>query len=169
MRHSAKRFFAKALAAPHTSIPRVITVDKNAAYPKAFKELKAEGIMSEASKYLNTLVEQDHRFLKRVLATWIIRSKTSTSRRRKIFIPCLQIQAGRCTIRCRQQQTHARTMLFSRNGEASCMVGIFTSLQRLLDGCLEALTSRFARWTKPLRTSLPLSTLNDLSRSRSQL
>jgi hypothetical protein len=49
------------------------------------------------------------------------------------------------------------------------MVGIFTSLQRLLDGCLEALTSRFARWTKPLRTSLPLSTLNDLSRSRSQL
>jgi putative transposase len=60
-------------------------------------------------------------------------------------------------------------MLFSRNGEASFMVGIFTSLQRLLDGCLEALTSRFARWTKPLRTSLPLSTLNDLSRSRSQL
>ena len=49
------------------------------------------------------------------------------------------------------------------------MVGIFTSLKRLLDGCLEALTSRFARWTKPLRTSLPLSTLNELSRSRSQL
>src|SRR5207248_3172970 len=35
----AKRFFSKALAAPHTSTPRVITVDKNAAYPKAFKEL----------------------------------------------------------------------------------------------------------------------------------
>jgi hypothetical protein len=49
------------------------------------------------------------------------------------------------------------------------MVGIVTSLQRLLDGCLEAFTSHFARWTKPLRTSLPLSTLNDLSRSRSQL
>jgi transposase, IS6 family len=43
MRHPAKGFFAKALAAPHTSTPRVITVDKNAAYPKAFKELKAEG------------------------------------------------------------------------------------------------------------------------------
>ena len=49
------------------------------------------------------------------------------------------------------------------------MVGIFTSLQRLLDGCLEALTSRFARWTKPLRTSLPLSTLTDLGRSKSEL
>jgi transposase-like protein len=49
MRHSAKRFFSKAIAASHTNTPRVITVDKNAAYPKAFKELKAEGIMPEPS------------------------------------------------------------------------------------------------------------------------
>ena len=72
MRHSAKRFFSKALTAPHTSTPRVITVDKNAAYPKAFKELKAEGIMPgpselRQSKYLNNLVEQDHRFIKRLV------------------------------------------------------------------------------------------------------
>jgi IS6 family transposase len=33
---AAKRFFSKTLAAPHTTTPRVITVDKNAAYPKAF-------------------------------------------------------------------------------------------------------------------------------------
>ena len=63
---AAKRFFSKALAAPHISTPRVITVDKNAAYPKAFKELKAERVMSDAcelrqSKYLNNLIEQDHR------------------------------------------------------------------------------------------------------------
>ena len=69
---AAKRFFAKALAAPHTNTPRVITVDKNAAYPKAFKELKAEGIMPDScelrqSKYLNNLVEQDHRFIKRLV------------------------------------------------------------------------------------------------------
>ena len=49
------------------------------------------------------------------------------------------------------------------------MDGVFTTLQRLKDSCLEVLTYRFARWTKPLRASLPLSTLNDLSRSRSQL
>jgi transposase, IS6 family len=72
MRHSAKRFFAKVLAAPHISAPRVITVDKNAAYPKAFKELKSEGIIPEAcelrqSKYLNNLIEQDHRFIKRLV------------------------------------------------------------------------------------------------------
>jgi transposase len=39
---------------------------------------------------------------KAVLATWIIRSKISTSRRRKIVIPCLQTQAGRCRIRRRR-------------------------------------------------------------------
>ena len=69
---AAKRFFSKALAAPHTSTPRVITVDKNAAYPKAFKELKAEEIMPAScelrqSKYLNNVVEQDHRFMKRLV------------------------------------------------------------------------------------------------------
>jgi transposase-like protein len=69
---AAKRFFAKALAALHTSTPRVITVDKNAAYPKAFKELKAGRALPDScelrqSKYLNNLIEQDHRFIKRLV------------------------------------------------------------------------------------------------------
>jgi transposase, IS6 family len=69
---AAKRFFSKALAAPYTSTPRVTTVDKNAAYPKAFKELKAEKVMPDScelrqSKYLNNLIEQDHRFIKRLV------------------------------------------------------------------------------------------------------
>ena len=72
MRHSAKRFFSKALVAPHSSTSRVITVDKNAAYPKAFKELTAEEIMPATcelrqSKYLNNLIEQDHRFMKQLV------------------------------------------------------------------------------------------------------
>ena len=63
---AAKRFFAKALGACHTALPRVITVDKNAAYPKAIKELKATGALAlscerRQSKYLNNLIEQDHR------------------------------------------------------------------------------------------------------------
>ena len=69
---AAKRFFAKALAAPHTRTPRVITVDKNATSPKAFKEFKAEVAIPDPcelwqSKYLNNLVEQDHRFIKRLV------------------------------------------------------------------------------------------------------
>jgi IS6 family transposase len=69
---AAKRFFAKALGAAHTVIPRVITVDKNAAYPKALHELKAAGKVPAAcelrqSKYRNHLVEQDHRCIKRLV------------------------------------------------------------------------------------------------------
>jgi transposase, IS6 family len=52
--------------------PRVITVDKNAAFPKALHELQAVGTVPIAcelrqGKYLNNLVEQDHRFIKRLL------------------------------------------------------------------------------------------------------
>jgi len=94
---AAKRFFLKALRSPAcsapgarlveeqveeptaaaasnttTPAPRVINVDKNAAYPKAVAELKAAGILSEGVelrqvKYLNNLVEQDHRFIKRLV------------------------------------------------------------------------------------------------------
>jgi putative transposase len=46
---------------------------------------------------------------------------------------------------------------------------VFTTLQCLLGGCLHVLTSRLARWTKPLVTSLPLATLTDLGRSKSEL
>jgi len=68
---AAKCFFVKTLAASHTTEPRVINVDKNAAYPKAFAALKAAGYICENCelrqvKYLNNLVEQDHRFIKRL-------------------------------------------------------------------------------------------------------
>jgi len=61
---AAKHFFLKALAASYTSEPRVINVDKTAAYPKALAELKANGVLPEAVKlrqvkYLNNLIEQD--------------------------------------------------------------------------------------------------------------
>src|SRR6266568_3103979 len=104
-----------------------------------------------------------------VLATWVIPSKTSTWGLRKIFHPCLQTQKAGCTIRRRQQHTHARTTILSCDGEATFMAGVITSLQRLKDGCLDVLSSRFAGGTKPLRTSLPLATLTDLGRSKSQL
>ena len=69
---AAKRFFTKTLVAPHTVPPRIITVDKNAAYPKAFNQSQEEGILPKScalrqSKYLNNLIEQDHRFMKRLV------------------------------------------------------------------------------------------------------
>ena len=67
---AAKRFLRKVLNAPHTIEPRAITVDKNAAYPPAINDLKADKALPETtetrqSKYLNNTVEQDHRFIKR--------------------------------------------------------------------------------------------------------
>lgn len=45
---AAKQFFQKVFTAAHSVTPRVINVDKNAVYPKALKELKAEGIAPES-------------------------------------------------------------------------------------------------------------------------
>src|SRR3954464_4749602 len=69
---AAKRFFRKALGQPHTADPRTITVDKNPAYPKAVAELKDDGELGHSarlrqSKYLNNIIEQDHRRIKRLV------------------------------------------------------------------------------------------------------
>ena len=68
---AAERFLRKTLNAPHTQFPRVINVDKNAAYIPAVDDLKADEQLSETTelrqvKYLNNRVEQEHRFIKRL-------------------------------------------------------------------------------------------------------
>ncbi len=70
-KRAAKRFFCKALKATPSQLPRVINVDKNAAYPPSIEELKAESTIAQAcelrqNKYLNNLVE-DHRFIKKLV------------------------------------------------------------------------------------------------------
>lgn len=67
---AVKRFFRNALAQPHTVSPRTITVDKNPAYRRAVREMKRAGELWRFSKlrqrkYLNNIVEQDHRRIKR--------------------------------------------------------------------------------------------------------
>jgi transposase, IS6 family len=69
---AAQRFLARALDASHTTTPRVINVDQNPAYPKAVEELKAAGKLPQGcqlrpAKYLNNVIEQDHRFIKRLV------------------------------------------------------------------------------------------------------
>jgi IS6 family transposase len=63
---------SKALAQPNTVNPRTITVDKNAAYPKAVADMKRNKRLWRFSKlrqvkYLNNIVEQDHRRIKRLV------------------------------------------------------------------------------------------------------
>ena len=69
---AAVRFFKKALKSTHTQMPRVITVDKNAAYPLALNELKIHDKLNKTTKfkqvkYLNNILEQDHRFIKKLV------------------------------------------------------------------------------------------------------
>ncbi|MBD1851449.1 IS6 family transposase [Leptolyngbya sp. FACHB-711] len=69
---AAARFLRKVLKSQHTQAPRVITVDKNAAYPVAIDALKADETMEKETKlrqggYLNNGIEQEHRSIKRVV------------------------------------------------------------------------------------------------------
>ncbi|WDP86670.1 MAG: DDE-type integrase/transposase/recombinase [Desulfobacter sp.] len=69
---SAKRFFKKMLRASNNSRPRVLSVDGNPAYPPAVKALKEKKLLNKdcilrQNKYLNNIIEQDHRFIKKLV------------------------------------------------------------------------------------------------------
>ncbi len=67
---AAKRFFKKMMRADHRRLPLSISVDKNAAYPDAFTSSQEEKVLPKDCilrrvKYLNNVIEQDHRFVKK--------------------------------------------------------------------------------------------------------
>jgi transposase-like protein len=68
---AAKAFFAKAVKSQ--GAPQTITLDGYAASHRAVRELKAGGVLPEStkvrsSKFLNNLIEQDHRAVKQRIA-----------------------------------------------------------------------------------------------------
>jgi transposase-like protein len=67
---AAKRFFKKMMRVEHRRLPFSISVDRNAAYPEAFSASQVERIVPRDCKlrrvkYLNNVIEQDHRFIKK--------------------------------------------------------------------------------------------------------
>ena len=67
---AAKRFFRKVLGRPNVTAPRVINVDKNPSYIGAIQDLKQKYLLPahckrRPNRYMNNMVEQDHRFMKR--------------------------------------------------------------------------------------------------------
>src|SRR5271166_554454 len=71
---AAKAFFRKAIR--NQQRPQTITLDGYAASHRAVRELKAEGLLPadtklRSSKYLNNLIEQDHRGVKQRLAVML--------------------------------------------------------------------------------------------------
>ncbi len=85
---AAARFFRKVLKAHHAGKPRIINVDKNAAYPVAIGTLKKDETLATETelrqiKYLNNVVEQDHRNIKRIIKP-IMGFKSFNSARRTL-------------------------------------------------------------------------------------
>ena len=67
---AAERFLGKALGGKNHPSPRVINTDEHAGYPPAIVRLKSVGILEEncrhrPAQYLNNVLEQDHRAIKR--------------------------------------------------------------------------------------------------------
>jgi transposase, IS6 family len=67
---AAERFLTKALGGENHPAPRVLNTDKHAGYPPAIVELKADGLLEvncehRPVQYLNNVLEQDHRAIKR--------------------------------------------------------------------------------------------------------
>ena len=67
---AAKRFFKKLMRADHRRLPFTIGTDKNASYPEAFAASVGEKVLPSDCKlrrvkYLNNVIEQDHRFIRR--------------------------------------------------------------------------------------------------------
>ena len=83
---AAKRFFRKALGQPHTVNPRTITVDKNLAYPCAIAGMKADNELGRFARlrqcrFLNNIVAQDHRRVKRLVMPGLGFGSFHTARR----------------------------------------------------------------------------------------
>lgn len=67
---AAKRFFKKLVGADHRRLPFTIGTDKHASYPEAFAASVKEKVLPvdcklRRLKYLNNVIEQDHRAIRR--------------------------------------------------------------------------------------------------------
>jgi len=83
---AAKRFFRKTLNAPNSQTPCTINVDQHAAYPPAFATLQQAKTLPQSSelrqnKYLNNVIEQDHRFLQKLIKPGLGFKSFNTARR----------------------------------------------------------------------------------------
>ena len=83
---AAKRFFRNTLNARNSTTPRVINADQHKAYPPAVAALQEEKTLPQSvelrqNKYLNNMIEQDHRFLQRVIKPGLGFKSFHTARR----------------------------------------------------------------------------------------
>ncbi|MBG9541071.1 transposase [Bacillus thuringiensis] len=83
---AAKRFLKKSLASCHAKKPRTITADGDKAYPVAIWKLKEDKCLPHdtplrVKKYLNNIIEQDHRFIKKRIRNMLGLKSYQTARK----------------------------------------------------------------------------------------
>ena len=83
---AAKRFFRKTLNARNSTTPSVINADKHKAYSPALAALQEDKMLPPSTelrqnKYLNNVIEQDHRFLQRLIKPGLGFKSFNTARR----------------------------------------------------------------------------------------
>ena len=91
------------MRAEHRRLPFSISVDKNAAYTEAFRTSQVEWIVPKDCKlrrvkYLNNVIEQDHRFIKKKVraSQCFKRFHTATSASCKDELQCKGIPCFFC-------------------------------------------------------------------------
>ena len=82
---AAKRFFKKLMRAEHRRLPFTIGTDKHASYPEAFATSVKEKVLPidcklRRVKYLNNVIEQDHRAIRRRWRAMLVLAAPSTPR-----------------------------------------------------------------------------------------
>ena len=133
----AKWFFRKILKTRSYSSPRVINVDKNPAYPPAVEQSKEEGTIPSRTqlrqcKYLNNLIEQDHRFIKRRVSPGLgffsFNTAWRTIRRYESMNLIRKGQIAGIGRRDIQMQVRFASNLFGIAAQIGARLGLFTPL-----------------------------------------
>ncbi len=83
---AARRFFRQALGRDHTRHPRTVVTDRLTSYPGALRAMKQKGELGRFTRHrrgrwLNNLVEQDHRRIKRRVRPMLGFKRFTTARR----------------------------------------------------------------------------------------
>ena len=110
---AAKRFFRKALGRDNTRNPRTIVTDRLKSYPGTLREMKRDGELwrftrHRRGQWLNNLVEQDHRRIKRRTGPMLGFQSELLDRQAHPGRGGGDGDAGEGTGACRAWQRHAR-------------------------------------------------------------
>jgi len=116
---AAKRFFRKTINARNSRIPSVINADQHQAYPPAFAAFQEDKTLPPSTKlrqnkYLNNVIEQDHRFLQRLIKPGLGFKSFNTARRTIKGYEAMNMLRKEQVIQVRKEDAQAQLDLMAR-------------------------------------------------------